>query len=55
MPLQLEILEKKRKKGIPDVGKTDPASLKVAKVAYGTKELAECMESVIRIHQEGSY
>lgn len=43
--------ERKMKKGMDDMKKINSEPLKIAKVIYGSKELMECMESVIRIHQ----
>jgi len=49
MPLQFEQSEQKKKKGRK--GKSTAASepLKIAKIIYGTKDLRQCMESVIRM------
>ncbi len=34
-----------------DEKEQEPSLLKIADVTYGTKELTECMLSVIRMHQ----
>lgn len=51
MSLQFETFERKMKKEINNMRKANPEPLKIAKVTYGSKELTECMESVIRIRQ----
>lgn len=43
---------RKNKKSEVRMNTSDRGPLKIAKIIYGNKNLADCMESVIKLHME---
>ncbi len=43
---------RKNKKSEVRMNTSDRGQLKIAKIIYGNKNLADCMESVIKLHME---